>query len=203
MDWKDLWHDIADIMTDMTKKVDEKKENLKDIDIETIKGVASDLHQRVSFGHQEISREEYIQALTPIFNEVKAAARKLDPEIPVDVKVYIKYNEDNLLDKHYKKFQGDVMALRPNAMVVSEGFFNLPVRMQKAVLGIGFGKIVYFLNTKIFKDEFISDEFCFNLGYGEELCEYLDSLKGKQKDINARIGKLQELGSDYNRQYLI
>ena len=174
---------------------------LEQVNLSGIAETVSNLGQRMTFGYQEITREEHLRVLKPLLKEVEEAARRVDSTIPEGVRVYVKYTDTQNIEKKVnlsnKKPVDIIRALNENTLGITDTFFTLPANAQKAVLGIGFGKLVYFLNGKVFKNESLSDEFCFNIGYGNELCEYLDTLLGPRKEIDARIGNLQKMGCNY------
>ena len=226
---------------------------------------------RLQTGCRKIRDEKQRDFIEPIFNEVYAKARTIDPSIPGDVQIYI--NDDE---------EPNAFATGRKTVCITKGMLNMPVNQIKATLAHEFGhlahkdtdlillvsvgnlivsafiiairllidfvhivlglctlflggpdgvvasianalyhvaislavtgltwlwtKIGVFLVMKSSRDkEYEADEFSFNLGYGDALCELLNSIGGTKSkglfanlssshpDNKKRIARLQSL----------
>lgn len=238
---------------------------------------------RLQNGCKKIKRKEQIAIIEPIFNEVYAKARELNPDISDNITLYIK-------GKNKKKDEADeinAFALGRNTICITEGLLSCSEEEIKAVLGHEFGHLAHhdtdvilvitvgnFIITTIItivtvictilklffagasegkdgapfvvglimtafflllinlanrvwsqigvwlcmkssrENEYLADEFSFNLGYGVSLCKFLDEYAGdshaeglfaalasSHPDTNDRVSRLQDLGCEYVKNY--
>lgn len=219
-------------------------------------------------GCKKLKRKEHINRLEPLFLEVLAKAKKLNPSIPDDVRLFI------CDDKEPNAF-----ATGRKTVCLTKGFLNYSDEEIKAVFAHELGHLAHkdtdfillvtignFIVTAFFaifrgivnlfgfifasatnnaalaisrfltdfilgslmwmwtkigtllvmhssrKNEYLADEFAFNLGYGDSLAAALDTLDGgsskglwanlvsSHPDTDVRIAKLQELGSRYIKE---
>lgn len=72
---------------------------LEQVNLSGITETISNLGQRMTFGYQEITREEHLRVLKPLLKEVEEAARRVDSTIPEGVRVYVKYTDTQNIEK--------------------------------------------------------------------------------------------------------
>lgn len=230
---------------------------------------------RLQTGCKKISRVEQQEILMPIFNEVYEKAKKSDPSLPDDIKLYIN-----------KAQEVNAFATGRKTICLTEGLLRKPKEQIKATLAHEFGHLSHkdtdllllvvvgnmlvtglllFIKTigtiasiisaigsnskkdffktiigyilfviimggisKIWtklgillvmkssrENEYLADKFAYNLGYGNALCELLDtftshsevgvfaSLAASHPDKDDRIAALQKLGATYRANYYI
>lgn len=197
---------------------------------------------RFSTGCKKIQRNEDLERITPIFSTVLEKARKLNPQIPEDIKIFIYESnipnafatgrkticlsrsmlQENFIEDdikavlahefgHISNNDTDVLIL----LYVGNNILNLCYKCVQiytniivkiittntyiigsdfgGLLGIGLIKIhqtlikfpikvwyycsEYCINRAFQKNEYRADEFAFNLGYGDELCSFLNDWK--------------------------
>ncbi|MBQ9066391.1 MAG: M48 family metalloprotease [Clostridia bacterium] len=87
---------------------------------------------RIKEGARKIKRQEQIDYLMPLFDEVKAKAIAADPSIPQDVKLYIS-----------PEAGPNAFALGRKTICVTKGLLELPPDEIKAILGHEFGHIAH------------------------------------------------------------
>lgn len=228
---------------------------------------------RMQNGCKEITRKEYIERLEPVFNDVYAKAKKKNPELPNDIKLYI-CEEDypnafatgrrtvcitsGMLcysDKYIKailahefghlahKDTDAILIVQIGNLLVTALFaiyrivVNLIIGLLSVVMRFvseDLGATIITVITRMFidfllvaamqiwtklgtliclysarKNEKLADKYAFQMGYGEELCRFLDNhgsvrakglwatLNSTHPDNSARITYLQELGCSY------
>lgn len=232
---------------------------------------------RLQNGCKKITNPEYIDRIEPIFREVYAQAKTLNPELPNDIKMFM--SESN---------EPNAFATGRKTVCVTKGLLNYSDEQIKGVLGHEFGHLahkdtdailvvavgnlivsVIFVAIRVFanifmgigqfitaimsrslggviaalfiglgrvvadfilvllmrawtqigvwlcmyssrKNEYKADEYAFNCGYGEDLCQVLESfgtakgatglfaaLVSSHPDNYDRINKLRSLGNTY------
>ena len=108
---------------------------LEQVNLSGIAETVSNLGQRMTFGYQEITREELLRVLKPLLKEVEEAARRVDSTIPEGVRVYVKYTDTQNIEKKVnlsnKKPVDIIRALNENTLGITDTFFTLPVNAQK------------------------------------------------------------------------
>lgn len=87
---------------------------------------------RLQTGCRTIKRKEQINFLEPIFREVYNKARKLDPSIPRDVRLFINSDESP-----------NAFATGRKTICVTEGLLHMPEEQIKATLGHEFGHLAH------------------------------------------------------------
>lgn len=87
---------------------------------------------RIITGCKKLKRQEQIDRLEPLFNEVMSKARTADPSIPDDVKCYI--NPDKA---------ANAFATGRKTICVTEGLLELPKSQIEATLGHEFGHLAH------------------------------------------------------------
>lgn len=85
---------------------------------------------RIQTGCWRIGHKEELEYLEPMFNEVYARAKKLNPSIPDDVKLYINKDE-----------QANAFATGRKTICVTHGMLEMPKEQIKACLAHEFGHL--------------------------------------------------------------
>lgn len=232
---------------------------------------------RLQNGCKKIARQDYLERLTPIFNEVYQKAKAVNPELPDDIQFYMSNDKEpnafatgrktvcitegmmNASDEEIRAVLGHefghlahkdtdaILVVSVGNMIVSAIFviwrvvFNVIARILNFCISIAadsLGSLVAGIITRVFidfilvtamnlwtklgsllclhasrKNEFSADEYSFNMGYGNELCAFLDKLDPSSKSKNGlwatlnsthpatsdRIAQLQQLGCSYRK----
>ncbi len=232
---------------------------------------------RLQNGCRKIKRQDYLQRLTPLFNEVYSNAKAVNPELPDNIQFYMSNDAEpnafatgrktvcitegmmNASDDEIKAVLGHEFGHLAHKdtdaiLVVSVGnlivsaifviwriFFNIFARFVNICIGIAaqsLGAAIAGIITRVFidfvlviamrlwtelgallclhasrKNEYRADEYSFNMGYGYNLCAFLDKLDPSSKSNNGlwatlnashpsthdRIAHLQELGCSYRK----
>lgn len=87
---------------------------------------------RLQTGCRKITRQEQIQFLMPLFTEVYARAKQLDPAVPDGVQLFINNDEDP-----------NAFATGRKTICVTRGLLNMPEDQIKATLGHEFGHLAH------------------------------------------------------------
>ena len=87
---------------------------------------------RLQTGCKKIKRIEQIEFIEPIFKEVYNEAKKLDPSIPDNVKLYMNTDE-----------APNAFATGRKTICVTEGLLHMPENQVKATLGHEFGHLAH------------------------------------------------------------
>lgn len=87
---------------------------------------------RMQTGCRKIKRVEQINFIEPIFREVYDKAKKLDPSIPDDVRLYMNSDED-----------ANAFATGRKTICITEGMLHMPEAQIKATLGHEFGHLAH------------------------------------------------------------
>lgn len=87
---------------------------------------------RLQTGCKKIKRVEQINFIEPIFREVYDKAKKLDPSIPDDVRLYMNSDEEP-----------NAFATGRKTICVTEGMLHMPENQIKATLGHEFGHLAH------------------------------------------------------------
>jgi len=85
---------------------------------------------RIQTGCRKIKRVEQINYIEPLFREVYDKAKKLDPSIPDDVKLFMNSDESP-----------NAFATGRKTICITEGLLNVPADQIKATLGHEFGHL--------------------------------------------------------------
>lgn len=85
---------------------------------------------RVQLGCKKLKRQEHIDYLYPLFNEVYEKARKLDPGLATDIQLYISEDESP-----------NAFATGRKTICVTKGLLQVPPEQIKATLGHEFGHL--------------------------------------------------------------
>lgn len=232
---------------------------------------------RLQNGCRKITRKDYLDRLTPLFNEVYSKAKEINPELPENIKFYMSNDAEpnafatgrrtvciteglmNYSDEEIKAVLGHefghlahkdtdaILVVSVGNLIVSAIFviwrivFNVIARVLNICIGIAsnsigaaiagvitrvcidwilvlvmnlwtkFGALLCLHSSR--KNEYKADEYSLNMGYGNTLCSFLDSLdpsktssKGLWATLNSshpdthdRIAHMQELGCTYRR----
>ena len=234
---------------------------------------------RLQNGCKKMTRREDIERFEPIFREVYMKAKKANPELPDNIKMFISDSKEpnafatgrkticvtkgllNYTDEQIKgvlahefghlahKDTDAILVVAVGNMVVSVIFVAIRIfanifmgigQFMTAVMGRSLGSVlasifiaigraiadlilvllmrmwtqigVWLCMYSSRKNEFEADEYSFNCGYGDSLCQVLESfgnggganglfaaLASSHPNTDQRIAKLQELGSAYRR----
>ena len=87
---------------------------------------------RMQNGCKEIQRQEYLDRLTPLFNEVYAKAKKLNPEMPDNIKFYM--SQDG---------EANAFATGRRTICITKGLLRYPDEQIKAILAHEFGHLAH------------------------------------------------------------
>lgn len=87
---------------------------------------------RMQTGCKEIKRQDVLDYIMPIFNEVYAHAREVDPSIPNDVRLFM--NDDAV---------PNAFATGRKTVCITEGLLEMHPAMIKATLGHEFGHLAH------------------------------------------------------------
>lgn len=232
---------------------------------------------RLQNGCRKVTRQDYLERLEPIFNEVYSKAKEQNPELNSNIKFYMsndgepnafatgrkticvtegimKYSDDEIravLGHEFghlaHKDTDAILVVAVGNLIVSaifvfwRVFISLFARFINVMISIAtdsLGALIAGIITRVFvdfllvavmtiwtklgallclhasrKNEFKADEYSYQMGYGYELCAFLDTLdpsasktKGLWATLNSshpathdRIAHLQELGCSYRR----
>lgn len=87
---------------------------------------------RLQTGCKKIKRQEQLEYLMPLFEEVYAKAKRKDPTIPDGIQLYINDDEEE-----------NAFATGRKTICITKGMLNLPPEQIKATLGHEFGHIAH------------------------------------------------------------
>lgn len=87
---------------------------------------------RIQNGCKEITRKEYIERLDHVFNDVYAKAKKKNPELPNNIKLFI-----------YEEEYPNAFATGRRTICVTSGLLHYPDRYIKAILAHEFGHLAH------------------------------------------------------------
>ena len=87
---------------------------------------------RLQTGCRKIKRVEQINFIEPIFREVYEKAKKLDPSVPDDVRLYMNSDEEP-----------NAFATGRKTICITEGMLHMPEEQIKATLGHEFGHLAH------------------------------------------------------------
>lgn len=85
---------------------------------------------RLRNGCKKIKRQDQIDKISPIYNEVYARAKKVNPNLDDDIQLYMYYGEDM-----------NAFAMGRKTICVSEGILNVEPKYIKSILAHEFGHI--------------------------------------------------------------